>query len=677
MPVAAMTGQRRAIGRPVAAMAAALLCALLPATAWGHALMTAADPAPGSNLGTAPAAVTLTFTERPDARLSSINVLDSSGRSVTRGSVRAVPSNPLQLTVALATLPKGVYTVSWRTVSAVDGHLASGSFGFGVGASPPTANGTGGATSAGESNLSPVGVGGRWLLLIGLIGLLGAAFVALVVHAVPRALVLRILLTAWGLAVVGTIVVIADQMVDAGIGPGQLLGTSLGSAALLRLAPLVLTGIGVLAVGVRRLDERIGIGTLAAGALFGMLGEALTSHAAASLSAAPFEIGVQWLHLAAVGMWMGGLAMLLISLAPRPSDATARAVSRYAWTATAGIAIVAVTGVLRAISELSAPEQLVTTGFGLLLLAKSLLLVCLGGLGAINHFRHVPMAGRTLTGLRRVGALELLLGATVLLLSASLVNLAPPASASSGGAQQAQPLVVSGADFGTAVRIRLEIAPGSPGFNTFRATVTDYDSGAPLNGATVSLRFALPSRPDVGISRLALPAAPSGSATPTGSAGNGTYAATGANLSLAGTWTVTAVVTHGGTTVEIPLKVATRPSPSPTVDVVRASGLPTIYTAHLEQGLSAQIYLDPERAGQDEVHVTFFDAKGAELPVRTAAMSVQQGSNAPRALTARILEPGHFVADTRLQAGAATLLVSGTAPDGAQLTVQLDVEVLP
>ena len=157
----------------------------------------------------------------------------------------------------------------------------------------------------------------------------------------------------------------------------------------------------------------------------------------------------------------------------------------------------------------------------------------------------------------------------------------------------------------------------------------------------------------------------------------GTYAGTGANLSLPGTWTITAVVTQHGTTVEIPLRLTTRPTPSPTVDVVRASGLPTIYTVHLDQGRTAQIYLDPGHAGADEVHVTFFDAQGKELPVPAATMSVQQGSAAPRVLKARILEPGHFVADTRLTAGTVTLNVSGTAPDGAQITVQLDVEVLP
>ena len=45
--------------------------------------------------------------------------------------------------------------------------------------------------------------------------------------------------------------------------------------------------------------------------------------------------------------------------------------------------------------------------------------------------------------------------------------------------------------------------------------------------------------------------------------------------------------------------------------------------------------------------------------------------------TPRQLEPGHFVADTTLVAGTYTLSVAGPAPNGDQLTTQLDVPVTP
>ncbi len=126
------------IGPRLVVLALVLGAALaLPQAVAAHALLQSSVPAAGSTLAASPSAVTITFGEQPDARLSSIKVLDSSGRNVASGPSTAVPGAPLQLTVPLPSLPDGVYTVSWRTVSAVDGHVAAGSFAFGVGVGPP------------------------------------------------------------------------------------------------------------------------------------------------------------------------------------------------------------------------------------------------------------------------------------------------------------------------------------------------------------------------------------------------------------------------------------------------------------------------------------------------------------------------------------------------------------
>jgi copper transport protein len=109
-----------------------------PGPAAAHALLIASDPGAGASLASAPAAVTLTFSEEPDPRLSQIRVLDSSGADVSSGEVAVVPGEPSQLRAPLEPLKPGVYTVAWRTVSAVDGHLATGSFAFAVGTPLPS-----------------------------------------------------------------------------------------------------------------------------------------------------------------------------------------------------------------------------------------------------------------------------------------------------------------------------------------------------------------------------------------------------------------------------------------------------------------------------------------------------------------------------------------------------------
>jgi copper transport protein len=660
-----VTGSRP--GRGVSAVGFALAALFALAGSVGaHALPQSSNPSAGATLSTPPATVTITFGERPDPKLSAINVLDSIGASVTAGPTAASSSDPLTLEVPLKPLADGIYTVAWRSVSAVDGHRATGSFAFGVGATPSASGG--GANSGGvvttSSGPSPVAIATRWLLFVGLLLLLGVGFFGAMVAPTPQIVTRRLLPLAWLLAAIGTITVVADQIAEAGVDLGQVFGTSFGLPIVERVVPLVVAGIALIlsARTVARSRTVLWIVTLAAaGAL---LADVLSSHAAAGRSVA-FDVGVQGLHVAAVGLWMGGLVGLLVTLRRRdPDDATARMAKRFSWVATVGIAIVVGTGLLRAISELGTIDALVSTDFGRLVIAKTTLLGCLALLGAVNHFRNVPAAGRVLTGLRRVSSVEILIGGTVILLSAALVNVAPPSSVAAAGPNPLPsvtpaPLDVSGSDFARSVRLDLQISPGVTGFNTFRATVTDFDTGASVAATGVTLRFSIPARSDVGGSRLDL--------TP---AGSGVFTAAGGNLSLDGAWQITALVVNGTASVEVPLLAlvgATRQQ----VDVNRVAGIPTIYTVHLSAGRSVQVYLDPDKLGQNDFHVTFFDAAGTELPATNIAVTVAAGAGAPQPLTVRTLEPGHVVATLTVQAEPQLFAIVGTAPDGEPLQAQL------
>jgi copper transport protein len=642
----------------------------LPGTVFGHALPQSSTPSPGATLTTPPSQVSIVFGERPDPNLSTIKVLDTTGTAVTAGPTATVPGKPLELAVPLKPdLPNGVYTVAWRTVSAVDGHLATGSFAFGIGVAPPTAGSSSSSATVTTSAGSTAGaIVGRWLLYLGLVGLLGlAVFRALVAHGSPAS-VRRVLPLAWLIAAVGTGLVIAFQLDDAGVDLGRAFHTSFGGAIVARVVPVLVAGLAMVPVWIRRGSERLVLAVVALGAAGAMVADVAYSHAAAGGD--PFlDVPVQVVHVVAVGLWLGGLLGLLVNLRGEPGETSGRLAKRFSRLATAGIAVVAITGLLRAIAEVGSIANLLSSDFGHLVIAKTALLGVLALFGAVNHLRHVPAAGRALKGLRRLGSAELLLGSTVLLLSGSLVNLAPPTeTVGSAGTPLAvvNPVVVAGSDFGTSLKIRLEVSPGAAGFNTFKASVTDYDTGAPLGAATgVTLRFSFPGRSDVGSSRLDLPAvAP------------GVFSATGSNLSLVGAWQVTALVVNGTASVEVPFELITRTAPA-TIDVNAVAGLPTIYTIHLSAGRSIQVYLDPGTAGPNEVHTTFFDAAGNELPVQTVVMVLGPSGGPAMALDPRQLEPGHFVADTTLSAGTYTLAVAGPAPNGDQLTTQLDIPVTP
>ena len=661
--------RRLGLGRPAAIVsilgALALLGAAFPSGLAAHALLRSSDPAAGATLGSAPKTVLLTFGETPDLRLSTVKVLDSSGRDHVAGPLEAVSDPPDSIRVPINPLPDGAYTVSWRTVSAVDGHLAAGSFAFGVGVAPPSAAPDQAGAGTGQEGTPPA-IGTRWLLYLGLIGLLGAAFVGAAVARRPAPDLLLVAALGWLLAVVGTVGVVAVQWAQTGAPLEDLPATSIGAAALARGVAIGLIGWSlVVLTAAPRLGRRLGWLGVGIAAAIALTVDVATGHAAAGpgwLS----QIAVQAVHAIAAGTWIGGLAALLVLLRTTPAEerlATARRFSAWAgW----GLAAVAVTGAVRAIAEIGTVDALFGTDFGRVVIAKSVLLLGLAGLGAFNRFVTLKDAARLMRGLRRVGGLEITLAVAVLGLSAWLVNLTPPTSAGGPSTSVAQPIVATGHDFGTSMQVRLIAAPGAAGSNDFDVAVADYDSGEPVDASRVELRFALASQAGVGPSTLALE--PSGP---------GRFSASGSNLSIDGIWRITATVTTAGTSSEIPLVAATV-VPAQAVTSQVSPDVPTIYTVQLGATGSAQVYLDPDSPGPNELHVTFFDPAGSELPVMTAILMTAQLDGAAAVLETRLLEPGHFVASVDVAAGTLAVDAVGPLPDGTgQVHLHVTIEVQP
>lgn len=643
--------------------------ALAPGAA-AHALLQSSDPAAGATVGSAPSTIKLVFGETPDPKLSTVTVLDVTGTNHASGSPVTAPGNKLELDVPLGSLADGVYTVSWRTVSAVDGHVAAGSFAFGVGVVVSASSSTGTTTVASPSASLASDVA-RWLLYVGLVALMGAAFLGLAIDPQPRASVLRMAGFGWLSAAAGTLGVVALQWSDAGGDLAAVLGSSIGIAALERLASIVVVGLltglltGLLPFR-RRPPGRLLFGATTAAAAAAMLVDVVNGHAAAG-DLATLKVVVQWLHLAGVGIWIGGLAALLLDLRGQPGDEKVRAARRYSTWAGVALGVVTVSGTALAVLEIGTVNGLVETDFGRVVLLKSGGLGILALLGATNRSFNIPTVIERLGQLRRIGAAEVAIGAGVLALSALLVNLAPPISSAPAGqgTPPPAPIVVTGSDFGTSVRLRLVVSPGAAGINRFSASVTDFDAGTPVLATSVSLRFSIASTTGVGDSTLDL--------TPTGP---GAFAASGGSLSLDGIWKITATVTSPSGAVEVPLVVATVIPAQPT-ETNASPGVPTIYTIHLADHRSVQVYLDPGTAGADELHATFFGAAGTELPVPSATMAIDSTGAAALLLQPRQLEPGHFVADVTVPAGNLAVDVVGTDPSGGLIHVHATIQVQP
>jgi methionine-rich copper-binding protein CopC len=99
---------RSRAGLGISAIGLALIVLLvLAGPAGAHALPQSSSPSVGATLSAPPTKVTITFGERPDPKLSAINVLDSTGTSVTAGPTAASSGDPLTLEVPLGPLAGG------------------------------------------------------------------------------------------------------------------------------------------------------------------------------------------------------------------------------------------------------------------------------------------------------------------------------------------------------------------------------------------------------------------------------------------------------------------------------------------------------------------------------------------------------------------------------------------
>ncbi len=413
----------------LAAVAGAGMIAAPPAAA--HAELDDSDPAAGSRLDQSPASVTLTFSEDPDTTLSLVRIVDSAGTAVPGASdALPVPGAPAQLRVTLGEdLPRGVYTVNWLVVSAEDGHVEDGLFTFGVRETPSPGSEVEVVLRHTSTWTSVFGALGRWLLYVGLAGLVGAASTGLFVLGgrLPQGGA-KLLYAALLMAAAGVCTMVATERVLVGV-PSllPLFVTREGQFLLWLGAALVICAVAVVAFDVW--PGRAALIAIGVTAAFAMLAHARAGHAAATQELPSLNVVVQWVHMMAVGVWVGGLAWLLVGLRGADPPVRARAARAFSRVATLALVVVLASGGARALVELGAPGELLSSSYGAGLLVKVGLVVVVVALGAVNHFRLVPAlatGGVTYRPFRINARVELVIAAGVLAATAVLVGLSPP-----------------------------------------------------------------------------------------------------------------------------------------------------------------------------------------------------------------------------------------------------------
>src|SRR5438477_4172343 len=147
------------------ALAAVWLVAavLAPMTAFAHANLERAEPASGTQLDQPPRQLQLFFSEAVDSSFSRVQLLNAQRDVVDRGDSHVAPNDPRSLVVSLPDqLPNGVYTVAWRTLSAVDGHTVNGAFPLIIGPMPAEGAAVASTATSSQATFAPETAVGRW-----------------------------------------------------------------------------------------------------------------------------------------------------------------------------------------------------------------------------------------------------------------------------------------------------------------------------------------------------------------------------------------------------------------------------------------------------------------------------------------------------------------------------------
>lgn len=496
-----------------------------PAAAHGY--IVRAIPEDRTTLEHPPARLQYWFSEALEPRFSTVELRDQTGTVLAEGGVDAENPALLKLQVPQE-LPDGAYIVDLRPAFASDGHVVAETRVFFVG---EEVGGVAGSQSG--YDVIPLEVVWRTILLASNLLIFGLAV-----------LYRHVLLPAWGnpqhragwlpprvmqrlnwlfgaalvVALGGNIIAMLQQsmaffstgmteVIAQGLWQVVRIGSRFGDVWSARMFLLVLAAV-FLGLSVMWREERpetvkafwsanVWVGALLVGAF------SVTSHASGSLIMPWVAVFVDWAHMLAVGVWVGGLAalvlMLPVALRPYSGDARRQALltvlRRFSWLVKYAVAVVVATGIYSAFNWLYQPSDLTQTGWGVGLLVKVALVAGLLALGLVHHLAANPARfERWSQRVERAVNLALTLRLEVLLVLLVLVSVAYlSASAVPEPVFLTEDVAApSAAQTVDDLLVRMSISPGGPGVNTYDVVMAR--NGEALADEVVRMQVVDPDR---------------------------------------------------------------------------------------------------------------------------------------------------------------------------------------
>jgi copper transport protein len=413
--------------------------------AYGHAIPSTYSIEPNSilNRESAPSQLVISFSERPDPEISYIHVVNSENERIDNDDFTITGLNGRQATVTLDKTKleeDGVYTVSWRAMSLDDGHIAQGSYVFGVGNVLPDDIGNQQAQAREVTYVtSTVDALLRWPVIVSQAAIVGGIIAYFVLQRslfnssndanqfsfdltlfAKKRFVLILIGGALSIAISGTaLVFLQASNLDTAGGSDQYLSTVRSlifnspagtvwtlrvatSTIIIALALMYLVQVKKKATTLhRRSTSAILLAILVAGAT-SIFSNSMLSHNSAVTFLPSLAVFADWLHFMAVSAWVGGLfyfsAVLFLAIKSDKAGKSAYNLSlilpRFSLLATASLGIIGVTGVYMAWIHLQTLDSLFYTQYGINLIIKlsaALPMILLGAYHQVKVHKNIVL----------------------------------------------------------------------------------------------------------------------------------------------------------------------------------------------------------------------------------------------------------------------------------------------
>lgn len=458
-----------------------LFLVLIPKTSFAHAYITNSNPGVNSELKQAPKQIEIEFNEQIEEGFHSIKVYNSSGERVDAGKTVIQKNNARIMTAALKNnLPHDIYRAEWNAVSA-DGHPVSGVIPFSIG----KAGGKLQEQTSSQAALHPEAAIDRGILYTALSLFIGTAFFHLFWYRnnkdsskakrTVKLLVISLCLT--GLALICQLPIQTKENAggawSAAFQPDYvketLLKTAGGYVWMIQISLFILLALSMIPLLKKKAFRSFAYWTAPLLFFFAsLLAKAFAGHAAV-IDEKAVGIAMDFLHLSAASVWMGGIAALVLLLSSewRKPDKTIawETVRRFSPWAFASVGVLLFSGVLNGFFIIRTFDSLFHTAYGKTLLLKIGLFVIMLVLGAVHVWMTKFSRKRSISATIKA---EWALGIAVLFTTAVFTSLpSPPPPA---------PLPFNGSEtIGNGETLSLHITPNQPGKNEFQVIVTDHN----------------------------------------------------------------------------------------------------------------------------------------------------------------------------------------------------------